>query len=206
MAGIPKLWRSLRYGDPVVVVSGLPRSGTSMAMKMLEAGGLPLVSDGQRQADVDNPKGYYEDERVKDLERSVDRAWVRDARGKGIKVISRLLRSLPPGNFYQVVLMRRELGEVLASQAKMLERRGEDGGAEDERMRKLLEKDLWQARYHLERSSNFDWLEVEYARALAEPEEQARRIAEFLDCGLDVERMATVVDPDLYRNRAVGGT
>jgi len=202
MPGISKLWRRLRYGEPVVVISGLPRSGTSMAMKMLEAGGLPLVSDGQREADVDNPKGYYEDERVKGLERSSDRAWVRDARGKGIKVISRLLRSLPAENFYQVVLMRRDLTEVLASQAKMLERRDEDGGTDDERMRKLLEKDLWQATYHLKRAPNFEWLELQYAEVLADPEGQARRMAGFLDLGLDVERMATVVDPDLYRNRA----
>jgi len=197
MSGISKLWRRLRYGAPVVVVSGLPRSGTSMAMKMLEAGGLVLVSDGQREADVDNPKGYYEDERVKDLERSPEREWMLEARGKGIKVISRLLRSLPAGNFYQVVLMRRDLGEVLASQSKMLERRGEDAGADDERMRNLLEKDLWQATYHLKRAPNFDWLELQYAEVLADPEGQARRMAAFLDCGLDVERMVTVVDPDL---------
>jgi hypothetical protein len=202
MPAIGRIWRKLRYGEPVVVVSGLPRSGTSMAMKMLEAGGLPLVSDGEREADVDNPKGYYEDERVKDLERTTDRTWVREARGMGIKVISRLLRSLPADNFYQVVLMRRELQEVLASQAKMLERLGEERGAEDDRMRAFLEKDLWQATYHLKRAPNFEWIELQYAEVLADPEGQARRLAAFLDRGLDVEKMATVVDPDLYRNRA----
>ncbi|HVS14273.1 MAG TPA: sulfotransferase family protein [Thermoanaerobaculia bacterium] len=202
MPALRRIWRRLRYGEPVVVVSGLPRSGTSMAMKMLEAGGVSLVSDGEREADVDNPKGYYEDQRVKDLERSTDRAWVREARGKGIKVISRLLRSLPEDNFYQVVLLRRELQEVLASQGKMLERLGGDSGGDDQRMRSLLEKDLWQATYHLKRAPNFEWIELQYAEVLGDPEGQARRLAAFLGRDLDVQKMATVVDPDLYRNRA----
>jgi hypothetical protein len=187
----------------VVVVSGLPRSGTSMAMKMLEAGGLELVIDHEREADEDNPKGYFEDERVKDLERSADRAWIRDARGKGIKVISRLLRSLPLDSRYRVILMRRDLGEVLASQRKMLERLGEQDGADDTRMRELLEKDLWQANWFMKHHrAHFDWIDVHYHEVLADPERHARRIAELVG-GLDVRRMAEMVDPELYRTRSV---
>jgi hypothetical protein len=197
-------WRQIRFGRPVVVVSGLPRSGTSMAMKMLEAGGLELVIDHEREADEDNPKGYYEDERVKDLERSTDRAWVREARGKGIKVISRLLRSLPLDSRYRVVLMRRDLDEVLASQRKMLERRGEPDGVDDARMRELFEKDLWQASWFLKHHrANFEWIDLHYRHVLVDPEREARRIAELVG-GLDVRKMAEMVDPELYRNRAKG--
>ena len=92
-----KAYRKLRYGEPVIVVSGLPRSGTSMAMKMLAAGGLSTVTDGQRTADEDNPKGYYEDERVKDLAQMEDKSWLEGARGKAIKIISFLLRELAAG-------------------------------------------------------------------------------------------------------------
>ncbi len=127
----PGLVRRLRYGPPIVVVSGLPRSGTSMAMKMLEAGGLAIVTDNVRAADDDNPRGYYEDERVKDLARDANREWLRDARGKAIKIISFLLKDLPPDNNYKVLFMERDLGEVLASQQKMLDHRGEDSATED---------------------------------------------------------------------------
>src|SRR5262245_6505245 len=113
-----------RYGEPVAVVSGLPRSGTSMMMKMLEAGGLTPYTDGERSADIDNPEGYYEFERVKDLERDPDKSWVRGARGKALKVISFLLRHLPGENRYRIVYMRRHLDEVLKSQDKMLDRLG----------------------------------------------------------------------------------
>jgi hypothetical protein len=185
----------------VVVVSGLPRSGTSMAMKMLAAGGLALITDGQRTADEDNPRGYFEDERVKDLARVPDRTWVRDARGKGIKVVTSLLRYLPADNFYKVVLMRRDLEEVLSSQRKMLERRGEPDATPDERMRELWEDDIWRAHYVLKHRSNVDWIEIEYREVVGDPVGQARRLAEFVG-GLDVEKMSAAVDRQLYRNRA----
>ena len=118
--------RRRKYGEPVVVVSGLPRSGTSMMMKMLAAGGVSVMTDAVRKADVDNPKGYYEYERVKDLEKETDKSYVREARGKALKVISFLLKDLPDDNFYQVIFMRRHLDEVIASQNKMLDRRGEE--------------------------------------------------------------------------------
>jgi hypothetical protein len=195
-----RLIRSLRYGAPVVVISGLPRSGTSMAMKMLEAGGLELVTDEQRTADEDNPKGYYEDERVKELAEAQDRSWVAEARGKGIKVISFLLKDLPKDHFYKVIFMRRDLDEVLASQQKMLERRGEENDISDEQMRELWESHLWRVRYLLKHEKNFAAIEIPYREALAEPAATARSIAEFVG-GLDAEKMAAVVDPKLYRNR-----
>lgn len=195
------VWRKLRYGAPIVVVSGLPRSGTSMAMKMLSAGGLGLTSDGERAADDDNPKGYFEDERVKDLARDPDRSWVKGSRGRAIKVITSLLRYLPPENYYKVILMRRDLGEVLASQQKMLDHREEEDAIEDQRMRDLWEDDIWRAHYLLKHRRNFDWIEVHYKDVVADPHKQAQRIADFLG-GLDPDRMVEAVDPKLYRNRA----
>ncbi len=195
-------YRRLRYGRPIVVVSGLPRSGTSMAMKMLEAGGLPLVTDGLRQADDDNPKGYFEYEPVKNLARTSDKSWLTAARGKGVKIISYLLKELPPNHNYRVIFMRRDLREILASQAKMLERREEASETADERMMELFESDLWRASYLLKHGPQFRVLPVHYADALAEPEAEARRIDAFVGGGLDVARMAAAVDPALYRNRA----
>ena len=195
-------YRRLRFGEPIIVVSGLPRSGTSMAMKMLEAGGLPLITDGLRRADEDNPKGYYEYEPVKDLARSTDKSWLAEARGKGVKIISTLLRELPADYNYKVVFMRRDLSEILASQAKMLERRDESSQTEDERMRALFESDLWRASYLLKHGPQFRTLPVHYTRVLAEPLAEARRLDDFLGGGLDVEAMAAVADPQLYRNRA----
>jgi hypothetical protein len=197
------MYRRAIYGKAVVVVSGLPRSGTSMAMKMLEAGGVEVVTDGARAADIDNPKGYFEDDRVLDLAKAEDKTWLRSARGRAVKIISYLLRHLPGENNYQVVFMRRDIGEVLASQAKMLQRRGEESGADDAAMRELFETDLWRASYHIRNSGHIDALDVHYAEVLADPAAHARHIADFLGRDdLDVEAMAAIVDPELYRNRA----
>ncbi len=196
-----ELWRRVRAGRPVVVVSGLPRSGTSMAMKMLAAAGLELVTDEVRTADEDNPKGYFEDERVKDLAGTTDRRWVATARGKVIKVVSSLLLYLPPQYRYRVVFMRRDLDEVLASQAKMLERRGEGAAGGDEELRDSYVQHLEKVAFQLRYRPNFEALYVDYRDVLEHPEAQARRIADFLGGGLDVARMAEAVDPNLYRNR-----
>ena len=106
-----KIRLKLKYGSPVILVSGLPRSGTSMAMKMLDAGGLSVIQDGVREADEDNPKGYFEDERIKDLAEMEDKDWFRGLRGRVIKVVSSLLQYLPDDNFYKVVFVRRDLHE-----------------------------------------------------------------------------------------------
>lgn len=198
-----RLYRQAAYGKAVVVVSGLPRSGTSMAMKMLEAGGVAVVTDGARAADIDNPKGYFEDDRVLELAETADKSWLRHARGRAVKIISYLLRHLPKDNNYQVLLMRRDIDEVLASQAKMLERRGEAPGADDGAMRELFETDLWKASYHLKHAGYIEAIDVHYSQVLADPVAHARRIAGFLGRDdLDIDAMAAIVDPDLYRNRA----
>ena len=174
-----------------------------MTMQMLAAAGVSVVTDGVRKAGEDNPKGYYEDERVKDLHKdNEDRAWVQDARGKAIKIISFLLKDLPETNNYKVIFMRRDLSEVLASQQKMLDRRGEDNDTDDERMLELWKDHLWKVNYLMTHADPFELLNVPYRDVVAKPLEQARRIKEFLGLSVDPEQMASAVDEKLYRNRA----
>lgn len=197
-----KLYRRLRYGEPVVVVSGLPRSGTSMTMQMLAAAGVPVVTDGIRPAGEDNPKGYFEDERVKDLHKeNEDRSWTRDARGKAIKIISFLLKDLPETNNYKVIFMKRALPEVLASQKKMLERRNEVDESGDDRMLELWENHLWRVSYLLKHADQFESLEIAYSDVIGDPLREARRIRDFLELKADPQIMASAVDETLYRNR-----
>jgi hypothetical protein len=202
MSKLGRLVRRIRYGEPIVVVSGLPRSGTSMTMKMLDAGGLKTVTDDKRTADEDNPKGYFEDERVKDLGQMEDRSWLRAARGKVIKVVSSLLQYLPEDNNYQVIFMRRNLKEVLASQAKMLDRRGEASHTSDEELIAKYESHLEKVEFQLRFRPWFDALYLDHRSVLGDPAGAARQINQFLGGALDERRMAEAVDPNLYRNRA----
>ena len=174
-----------------------------MAMKMLQAGGLEVVTDGLRQADESNPKGYFELETVKQLDKNGDTAWLKDARGKAVKIISFLLTFLPEEHDYRVVFMQRDLQEVLASQNKMLVQRAETPGTpeEDERMRQQYEKHLTKVHRFLASRGCFSVLRVDYRSALDRPREEAERINEFVGGGLNVDRMVEVGDPALYRNR-----
>jgi hypothetical protein len=185
-----------------VIVSGLPRSGTSMMMKMLEAGGCEIATDKVRTADEDNPEGYFELERVKALDKGGDKGWVRDIRGKVVKAISFLLKDLPDDCQYLVVFMLRDLGEIHASQNRMLERRGKPiEDSDGTRTRELYERHLQKVRHALRQAANFEFLEVEYRAVIDDPRSQARRVNDFLGGRLDVERMVGVVDENLYRNR-----
>jgi hypothetical protein len=197
--------RKFRYGTPIVVVSGLPRSGTSMAMKMLEAGGMAVVTDGIRAADVSNPRGYYEFEAVKGLDKNEDTAWLQEARGKAVKIISFLLTYLPETHNYHVIFMQRELDEVIASQNKMLVERGEVSSGNDDTIRTLYRQHLDRVMRFLGNRRCFTVLQVNYGDAMARASVEARRINEFLGGTLDVDRMAAVSDPTLYRNRGTAG-
>jgi len=193
--------RRFRRGEPVVVVSGLPRSGTSMMMQMLEAGGMEIYSDGLRGADEGNLRGYYEVERVKSLETEEDTFWLRDVRGEAIKVISFLLKHLPESLDYSVVFMQRNLDEVLDSQAKLLALRGESSDTDDTRMRAMFERHLAGTKRMLATRSCFEVLEVSFNEMLVDVSRNAERVNRFLGGRLDVERMAAVVSPELYRSR-----
>ena len=172
-----------------------------MTMRMLEAGGMPVVTDGVRAADDSNPNGYYELEQVKTLSTGGDTAWLARARGQAVKVISFLLTYLPESYDYQVIFMRRDLNEIVASQNKMLDARGESRGAADERMKANYVQHLEQVERFLARRSCFTTLTMNYADVLASPREQAARIKSFLGAPIDVARMAAVAEPSLYRNR-----
>ena len=201
---IKKHLRKKKYGDPVILVSGLPRSGTSMMMKMLEAGGLPILTDHIRTPDEDNPKGYYEYERVKDLDKSgQNKDWLKEARGRVIKIISFLLLELPEKNFYQIIFMHRQLDEVLASQNKMLTHRkeGDKTEADDERMKKIYEKHLQKIQVFVFNNPNMEVLNVDYHQVLKDPKGCADSINKFLGLKMDIQGMLNAVDKNLYRNR-----
>jgi hypothetical protein len=187
---------------PIIVVSGLPRSGTSMMMQILETGGIKIFRDDIRLADADNPKGYYEFERVKELDKGKDKSWLGEARGSAIKVISQLLKDLPQDYFYKVIFMLRNLGEVVASQNQMLARRDKLGADnDDDKILLLLEKHLKKVREWVVRQPNIEIIEMEYGKILADPAGQLTRLRNFLGMDLNVKKMAEVIDDGLYRNR-----
>jgi hypothetical protein len=189
----------------ITIVSGLPRSGTSLMMQMLAAGGLPVLSDGERQADTDNPRGYLEWERIKTLPK--DPTCMAEAEGKVVKVISQLLLSLPATHDYRIIFMQRPLPEVLKSQDEMLHRRGSALKGGDTSaigaafQRHLVEVDKWFAS-----RPNATVLRMPYHRVLREPqaaaEETAAFLREFLNIPLNIPAMTAQVDASLYRNRA----
>ena len=184
----------------IVVVSGLPRSGTSMMMKMLEAAGLPILTDDLRAADEDNPKGYYEFERVKKIKE--DKEWIATANGKVVKIISFLMLQMPEDFQYKVIFMRRAIPEVLQSQHQMLLRRGEPTDTTgDARMTALYEKHLTQALHWLDTKPNVEVLYLDHRTAMNAPRTAAGQVNAFLGGSLDIDAMAAVVDPTLYRNR-----
>ena len=184
----------------ITIVSGLPRSGTSMMMKMIEAGGIPVLVDNIRTADEDNPRGYYEFERVKQIES--DKAWLPEAKGKVVKMISELLKHLPPDYKYKIVFMRRKIEETLASQKQMLIRRGEPTDkVSDDKMTELFRKHLVRLSEWIEKQPNIEILYANYSEVMANPAEEAKKINDFLGGGMNLEAMAGVADPKLYRQR-----
>jgi hypothetical protein len=193
------VWRDT---DSIVIVSGLPRSGTSLMMAMLKAGGVPLLVDSVRKADEDNPNGYFEYEPVKSLESGAN-AWLELATGKAVKVISALLEYLPPDRLYYVLFMNRRLDEVVASQDTMLARRGQAPVPVDsDRMEIMLQKHLVRVVDWLRAQPNIRWMQVDYNELLNDPLPQVNAVNRFLGGSLDQTLMAAVIRPDLYRNRA----
>ena len=199
---ILKIFSGRKKTQLITVVSGLPRSGTSMMMNMLEVGGIPPMTDNLRTADPDNPKGYYEYERVKQLPDG-DSEWLQDAEGKTLKTISALLHYLPTTCRYRIIFMERAVEEVLASQKKMLLRRGEvHDSVSDEELAAMFRKHLRQTEDWLrEHQEHVSCLKVSYNAILKEPRPIIRQINKFLGGNLDIAAMASVVDPALYRNR-----
>jgi hypothetical protein len=186
--------------DTIIIVSGLPRSGTSLMMSMLEAGGVGVLTDGIRSPDEDNPKGYYEFERVKQIEQ--DQAWLEGAKGGAVKMIAELLKHLPLEYSYKIIFMRRNLEEILASQRQMLIRRGEPTDKiSDEDMARMFRNYLERVEAWIAGQPNVDVAYVSYNDLVADPTAQARRVNQFLGGTLEIEKMIKAVDDSLYRQR-----
>jgi hypothetical protein len=193
------LMGSVGSEGPIIIVSGLPRSGTSLMMQMCEAGGLEPLTDHQRRSDEDNLKGYYELEQVKKLEK--DKSWLPDARGKVVKVISALLKHLPPEYTYKVIFMQRNMEEIIASQKQMLVRRGEPHRFKDEELARMFRNHLQQVGQWLIDQQNFEVLHVDYNELLDKPLMKIAEIKKFLGNGVNDATMAAVIDKNLYRQR-----
>ena len=191
--------------DVITIVSGLPRSGTSLMMQMIDAGGLPALTDRLRTSDPDNPRGYFELEAVKRTK--TDDSWLREASGRVVKMVHLLLYDLPPDRSYRVIFMRRELGEVVRSQAVMLQRRGTAGASlTDEQLVKAYEGQLAKIESWLQEQPNFTVNVVSYNDLMADPTPAAAAVNEFLGGGLDVAAMLRNIDPSLYRQREPAGS
>lgn len=185
----------------ITIVSGLPRSGTSLMMQMLVAGGLTALADGERRADTDNPRGYLEWERIKTLPN--DPGCIAEGEGKVVKVISKLLLSLPADHEYRVIFMQRPLPEVLASQDQMLRRRGTfKEGIDPAMISAAFEKHLREVYAWLDSKPNVKALRVPYRDVMSNPAEVSRKLAEFTGLPLNAEAMVQQVDASLYRNRS----
>ena len=184
----------------VTIVSGLPRSGTSAMMQMLQAGGMPILTDSRRPPDEDNPRGYFELEAVKRTKQ--DPSWLRDAAGKAVKVIHLLLPHLPPSHEYRVILMRREMSEILSSQRKMLDRHGRRGAdLTDEHLAKVYGDQLETVVTWMRSRPNFVMLEMNYAQLVSDPKKHTGILNAFLGGHLAELPMIAAVDRTLYRKR-----
>jgi hypothetical protein len=198
---LTKFFRKPDQPKAIIIVSGLPRSGTSMMMKMLESAGLEILTDNQRAADGNNPKGYYEFERVKKLKEG-DFDWLSMAQDKVVKVISALLEYLPNRYQYKIIFMRRDMDEVLASQRQMLVRDGkQEDKVPDAKLAGLYEDHLKKIETWLEQQPNVSTLYLNYNQILRDPEPELNRINQFLGENFDIKTMLQVVDQNLYRER-----
>jgi len=189
----------------LIIVTGLPRSGTSMLMQMLAAGGMGILSDGLREADEDNPRGYFEFGPVKNLTK--DSKWLFEGRGRAIKIVAPLLAALPPGLACRVILSERDLEEVLDSQERMLMRRNQEALPSTPERRRMLKDEyartLGRVKAMLTRRPNTQLLIIGHSNVISDPLVSAERVNKFLGGGLNVAKMAAAIDPSLHRHRAV---
>jgi hypothetical protein len=189
--------------DEIILVSGLPRSGTSLMMQMLERAGVEVLTDEIRAADTDNPRGYLELEKVKKLRQ--DASWLPQARGKAFKIVSQLLYDLPAGERYRIVFMERDFDEMLASQEKMLARLGRPAAPRDQ-INQSFQLHLSRLKEWLARQPHMPTMFVNYNSLLESPDEHTRLIGEFLGRPAAAEKMTAAIDPALYRNRTARAT
>ncbi len=188
----------------ITLVSGLPRSGTSLMMQMLYDGGMPVLADGLREADANNPRGYLEFEKVKQLKR--DDSWLPEAEGKVVKIISHLIYELPTDREYRVVFMLRPVSEVRSSQESMLKRLGRQGApVSPAQLEKVFAQHLEEVKAWLAKHPTFNVHYIQYHDILKDPQTEAEKLNTFLGGNLDIKKMVAAVDPSLYRERKATG-
>lgn len=186
--------------DIITIVSGLPRSGTSMMMRMLELGGMEVLADNVRKADEDNPLGYYEFEKVKRIKQ--DSSWLDLARGKVFKMVSLLLKDLPLNRSYNIIFMLRDTDEMIASQRKMLERKGVAASDEkDAEMKRLFELHLKEMENWLFEQKNMRVLYMNFNEIVKDADKNIATLNQLFYNRLDAGKMCDAVKPSLYRNR-----
>ena len=183
----------------ITIVSGLPRSGTSMMMQMLAAGGLTAFTDAKREADESNPRGYFEHDRVKALAK--DSTWLPEADDMAVKVVAPLLRYLPAGPAYRIVFMERDIEEILRSQSTMLARDGRTS-ADREVLRRAYERQVAGAKAWAARQKRTEFMAIAYQDVLADAAAATARVNSFLGGSLNESAMAEAVDPSLHREHS----
>lgn len=192
--------KSMMKADDVIIVTGLPRSGTSLIMQILDTARIEIITDGIRGSDEDNPKGYFEFEKVKSL--PDESSWLEEAGSKAVKVVGELLKGLPKAYHYKVIFMMRDIGEIIRSQDKMMERRGEPrSDIPEAEMEEILRRYLRMLKLHVNGREEMDVLYVSYNDLLEDPEAEIDEVAQFLDIEIDRNEMKKVIDRKLYRNR-----
>ena len=192
----------MKKNNQIIIVSGLPRSGTSLMMQMLQAAGIALYTDNKRRADIHNPQGYFEHQQVKNL--AHNNAWIYEARGKAVKIVSPLLFHLAQDLSYKIIFMQRDLDELITSQNKMLrEGHKNEAGENNIDIKKYYLKHLSAVEKWL-RESDMDYIIVSFKALISNPAEVARQISHFIQAPLQIEKMAAVVNPSLYRTQKKG--
>jgi hypothetical protein len=204
------IFKRWRKRAPIIIVSGLPRSGTSLMMQMLVAGGVPALTDAHRPADASNPRGYYEYEPTKRLHMG-DKDWIGQARGRVVKVISHQLKHLPENEHYHIVFMRRHIGEVVASQSDMLARLDTLPVSWDAQklLREYEQHIIYMTRW-LEKQNHLRVIFIPHAELVKgtpkQIQQHSQHIADFvgeaLKTPLNAHAMQDAIDPRLYHHRA----
>ena len=181
--------------EEIIVVTGLPRSGTSLMMQILAKSNLPILSDGKRESDINNPEGYYELEAVKGIVR--DNSFLNEAKGKVVKIVAPLPTFMNKNLKYKVVFMRRDMDQILRSQEKMLEK---DQASEREKFRTIYEFHLKKT-YQFFKDNSIPFIDINYSKLIEQPEVELAILKDFCSLNCDVNDLIEVVKPELYRNK-----
>lgn len=182
-----------RINNEIFVVSGLPRSGTSMMMQMLEAAGMDLVFDSERPVDENNPRGYFEFEKVKFLGK--ENKWLEGIKGKAIKILFHQLQYLPAYLNYKIIFMKREMDKIIISQNKMLKSYGKPVSEENDHIKSVFNKELEQIKRWLNEQENIDVLYIKYEDVLTSTNDIAKEVARFVNVEPALEKMCKIVNP-----------